>query len=180
VTRGRRAAVIVAGVLLLFAGVALLAWRAADDGTSADAAGAGRSSVVIEDPGPATAPFTGNTEGTITVGGAAVHVVVADGEPERVAGLRGRDDAAPYDGMLFVFDADTTVAFTMAGVPAPLEIGFYAADGTPVDRLRMDPCQGTDATCPVYESSGAFRYALETTPGAFPRGRLRVDVTPPS
>lgn len=171
--RSRRAAVLVAGVLLAFVVVALLAWRTADGGSSS-ATAADRSSVVVTDSGPASAPFTGNTEGTITVGGSPMRVVVADTEPERVAGLRGRDDASPYEGMLFVFDADITVAFTMAGVPAPLEIGFYAADGSPVDRLRMEPCQGTDATCPAYESSGKFRYALETAPGAFPDGRLRV------
>ena len=173
-TGSRRAAVLVAGVLILFGGVAVLAWRAVDHGGSS-AAAAGRSSVVVTGSGPARAPFTGNTAGTITVGGSPVRVVIADTESERVAGLRGRDDASPYAGMLFVFDADTTVAFTMAGVPAPLEIGFYAADGSPVDRQRMEPCQGTDATCPVYESSGRFRYALETAPGAFPDGRLRVD-----
>jgi uncharacterized membrane protein (UPF0127 family) len=76
--------------------------------------------------------------------------------------------------MLFVFEADTRAAFTMAGVPAPLDIAFYAADGTRVDKLRMEPCVGTDATCPAYQSSAPFRYSLETVPGALPAGSLRV------
>jgi uncharacterized membrane protein (UPF0127 family) len=80
--------------------------------------------------------------------------------------------------MLFVFPTDSTVAFTMAGVPDALDIAFFDARGRRVDQLRMAPCAGTDATCPVYEADGAYRYTLETAPGAMPTGRLRVAVSP--
>lgn len=172
-SRGRRSAVLAAGLVLVVAVLGLLAWRAADEG-SPSASVAGPAAAVVSDPEPARAPFTSLTAGTIQVGGRTVDVVVADSLDERVQGLRGRPDAAPYSGMLFVFDEDSTVAFTMAGVPAALDVAFFDATGRRVDQLRMEPCQGTDATCPVYESSTPYRYALETAPGAQPSGRLRV------
>jgi uncharacterized membrane protein (UPF0127 family) len=171
VTPTRRTAVTVVGVVVVFLGVALLAWRAVDDGSSRAAAA---STVVVSGVGPADPPFESLTAGTIRVGGHRVEVVVADSLGERVQGLRGRPDPAPYEGMLFVFPSDSTVAFTMAGVPDALDIAFFDARGRRVDRLRMEPCAGTDATCPVYEADGPFRFALETAPGEMPSGRLRV------
>lgn len=173
----RRAAVLVAGAVLVFAGIALVAWRAVDDDPSSPSR---TSSTATTTPAPvsgavaASPPFGGFTADSVRVGDRTLRVVVADSLPERVQGLRGRADAAPYDGMLFVFDEDSTATFTMAGVPAPLDIAFFAADGGRVDTLRMRPCVGTDAACPSYSSSGPYRYALETAPGAMPRGDLRV------
>ena len=41
----------------------------------------------------------------------------------------------------------------MANTPLPLDIGFYDADGAPINRTTMEPCpEGTDATCPIYAS----------------------------
>jgi len=178
VSRSRRAAVAVAALVILFGLVGVLAWRVAsdapDDPNGAAAATAGSARGVVSDVAAAAAPFERLTAGTIRVGDRDVRVVVADSEVERSAGLRGRTGATPYAGMLFVFDADTRAAFTMAGVPAPLDIAFYAADGSQVDRLRMEPCAGTDATCPIYQPSSPFRFALEAGPGALPAGSLRV------
>ena len=77
-----------------------------------------------------------------------------------------------YDGMLFVFGETTTVAFTMSRVPVALDVGFYAADGRRVDHLRMRPCTGTDAECPIYRASEPFAWAVETLAGDLPPGRL--------
>lgn len=121
---------------------------------------------------PARAPFRGLTQTRISVGNKVLKVVVANTESERETGLRQRRDAAPYDGMLFVFPSDTSTAFTMSTVPVSLDIGFYDASGSVVDRLLMKPCAGTDATCPRYVAKGLFRYALETTAGRLPRGAL--------
>ena len=127
---------------------------------------------------PATAAFAGLTAGRLRVGGKDLAVVVADSLAEREQGLRGHAAAAPYDGMLFVFGSDTDVSFTMAGVPAPLEIGFYDPSGRRADRLTMEPCAGTDATCPRYTAARPFRYALEVAPGALPPGRLTRSPAP--
>ena len=108
------------------------------------------------------------------VGRHTLTVVVADDDTERIQGLRGRSDAAPYGGMLFVFPGETRSAFTMAGVPGPLDIGFYDASGKQVGRLLMKPCpNGTDASCPIYHIDQPFRYALETAGGRLPAGSLR-------
>ena len=166
----RRTAALAAGVILVVVALAL-AWRALDGGASSAATA---TDAVVRDLGPAFAPFAGLTAGTVKVGGRPVEVVVADSLGERVQGLRGRSDAAPYAGMLFVFPEDSTVAFTMSGVPDPLQIAFFDERGRRVDELRMEPCFGTDADCPVYESSSPYRYTLETAPGEMPAGRLRV------
>src|SRR5262249_51705718 len=141
---------------------------------SGSSPGAAPSPGVVRDRGSARAPFASLSAGTVRVGVRDLRVVVADTESEREQGLRGRRDASPYDGMIFVFPSDSTVAFTMAGVPAPLDIGFYGADGALVDQLRMEPCAGTDATCPVYQARHPFRYALETAPDGLPSGGLQV------
>lgn len=177
-SRPRRAAVAVAAVVVLLGVVGVLAWRASSDAVD-DPDGAGSPTAlgtqgVVVDATPAARPFEASTAGTIRVGDRELVVVVADSDGERSTGLRGRTGPAPYAGMLFVFDGDTRAAFTMAGVPAALDIAFYATDGTRVDTLRMEPCAGTDATCPTYQPGEAFRYALETAPGALPSGSLRV------
>jgi uncharacterized membrane protein (UPF0127 family) len=172
VTSPRPAIAIAAGAVG-FGLIALFAvWQIGNASGGETARGA--SGGVVRSVSAARPPFLGLTAGSIRVGGRKRAVVVADDEAERVQGLRGRMDASPYDGMLFVFPSDSSVAFTMAGVPAPLDIAFYSGAGAVVDRLHMKPCKGTDATCPAYRAKDAFRYALETAPGDLPRGALAV------
>ncbi len=121
---------------------------------------------------PATSPFVELTATELGIGNACVKVLIADDEAERVDGLRGRSDLGPYDAMLFVFPADSGSAFTMSGVPVTLEIGFYAADGTPVSRTTMRPCAEIEARCPIYEADGVYRYAVETLRGGLGPGTL--------
>jgi uncharacterized membrane protein (UPF0127 family) len=100
-------------------------------------------------------------------------VVVADSVDERATGLMRRRDLGPYGGMLFVFGRPTSSPFTMSDVPVPLEIGWYDAAGRPVDHTLMQPCpQRTPAECPVYQSKGPYRYALETLGGDLPGGAI--------
>jgi uncharacterized membrane protein (UPF0127 family) len=152
----------VAGAVVVVAGVV---WLVRDDGQQA------KPRLVLR-PTPASAPFDGLTETQLAVGGRCLRVVVADDETERAQGLRQRSDLGTYDGMLFVFDAPTQAAFTMSTVPVPLDIGFYAADGTPVSRRHMKPCAHAEAECPVYEAGARFVYALETLGGRLPSGAL--------
>lgn len=121
---------------------------------------------------PAVAPFKGLTEVRVSVGGKCLRLVVADSPAELTKGLRGRNDLGPYTGMLFVLNGSVDDAFTMSGTKADLDVGFYAADGTRVDRVRMTPCTGTDAECPQYRSRAPYRFALETLTGHFPDGTL--------
>ena len=121
----------------------------------------------------ADARFAQFREARVAVGGRCLRVLVAATEALREEGLREVRDPAPYDGMIFVFPRDTRTEFTMAQTPTPLDITWYAADGSPVDGTRMTPCpNGTDATCPVYESKRRYRYALERTAGSASPGAL--------
>jgi uncharacterized membrane protein (UPF0127 family) len=157
----RRAAVTVAVTACLLAS------------TAGPAAAGGRSvGAALRAATPAGAPFPGLAATHVHVGGRPLTVVVARTESERNEGLRQRSTLGPYDGMLFVFDRDTNVGFTMSTVPVGLDIAFYRADGHPVGQLRMRACAGSESECPVYRVRSSFRYALETLVGHLPRGRL--------
>jgi uncharacterized membrane protein (UPF0127 family) len=159
------------GVGLAF--VAVVAWfvvtSIALDPSSDDSS---HGALRVVSTGTATAPFTGLTVTRLALDGDCKHLVVADDLAERVAGLRGRTETTPYDGMLFVFDGPTTASFTMAGVTEPLDIAFYDGAGKPVSRSHMTPCDNTEARCPVYEADAPFVYALETAPGGLAGGAL--------
>jgi uncharacterized membrane protein (UPF0127 family) len=116
---------------------------------------------------PAAAPFGEFSEARVAVGSRCLRVLVASSATQRVQGLRGVRTIAPYDGMLFVFPSDTSARFTMADTPLPLDATFFSAHGAPVDNVVMNPCpQGSDSTCPVYESKTKYRYALERPAGS--------------
>lgn len=124
---------------------------------------------------PAAAPFAdggfGATE--IGVGGRCLQVLVADDAAGRGQGLRDVTDLGPYDGMLFVQEADSTGPFTMAGTPLPLDVTWYDVAGRPVGHAAMQPCpEGSDATCPRYPPPGPYRYALEQPSGVASGGAL--------
>ena len=157
--------------LLVVGGIALVL-LASDDGRG-PAVPEGAVAAAVADATPAAEPFPALTETTIRVGARTLDVVVADEAGERTQGLRGRRHLGAYDGMLFVFEAPTQTPFTMSTVPVPLDIGFYDADGSVVDRLRMQPCPiASEARCASYRASGPFSYALETLVGDLPTGRL--------
>jgi uncharacterized membrane protein (UPF0127 family) len=162
-------ALLVAGAIGIVVGVV---WFARDDDGASTAPVASSNLPFLLGRTPAVATFAGLTEAQLGVGGRCLRVVVADDDAERVQGLRGRRNIGPYDAMLFVFDEQTTTPFTMSRVPVPLQIGFYAADGSPVSQRHMKPCPRAEADCPDYHSSGPFSYALETLGGKLPSGAL--------
>jgi uncharacterized membrane protein (UPF0127 family) len=121
----------------------------------------------------AVAPFAGYPEVRAAVDGTCVRLVVADTDARRSDGLRGADDLGPYAGMLFAEDGDGDGAFTMAGVDRPLDITWFAADGSPLDSARMTACPDRgEADCPVYRSDRAYRFALETPGDGSPAGSI--------
>jgi uncharacterized membrane protein (UPF0127 family) len=106
------------------------------------------------------------------VGGSSLRVVVADDAGERSTGLRKRRTLGPYDGMLFAYPESVIEAYTMSTVPVALDIAFYDTAGRLVNRLRMEPCAGSESACRSYFPKGEFRYALETLADELPTGRL--------
>jgi len=129
-------------------------------------------SAIIPRQKPAQAPFAGLGELNVAIGyDHCLRLAVADSLDERAAGLRGRTELGPYDGMLFVFQGPTNVGFTMSGVTVPLDIGFYGNDGARDSSRLMQPCPDkAENECPVYRADGAFEYAVETLKGKLPSG----------
>jgi uncharacterized protein len=82
-------------------------------------------------------------------------------------GLMHREELAPGEGMVFLFDEDETSGFWMKNTLIPLSIAFYDANGVIVRILDMEPC--TEEPCPVYEPGAPYRGALEVNRGAFRR-----------
>ena len=92
-------------------------------------------------------------------------VAVADDAAERARGLSGVEDLGGLRGMLFVYPGDVTAGFWMKDTSIPLDIAFFAADGSLVDQRSMVPCPADP--CPVYAPGRPYRCALEVPAGGF-------------
>jgi uncharacterized membrane protein (UPF0127 family) len=147
-------------------GIVLLVIRWTDDG--------GRAPVPLGlETTSAVTPFTGYREVHAAVDGRCVRLLVAATDGQRRDGLRGVDELGPYAGMLFAEPGSSNDGFTMAGVDRPLDITWFAADGTRLDSARMAVCPDrAEADCPVYRSERAYRFALETPGGAHPASSI--------
>lgn len=102
----------------------------------------------------------------IKLDGQELLVAIADTADLRRQGLMNVPALLDLDGMLFVFDADSTGGFWMRDTLIPLDIAFFDVAGTFVDGFLMEPCVTSD--CPTYRASGPFRYALEMAAGEMP------------
>ena len=163
--RGRLAVAIAIAVAALAGIVAILGY------VSTRGSGSGR--VPFTTTTQASPPFSEFDEGRVALGSRCLRVLIAVSENQRVQGLRNVTSLGPYEGMLFAFPSDTSARFTMASTPLPLDIIWFAADGSPVDAARMNPCpNGTDATCPTYVAKRRYRYALERIAPSSGGGRL--------
>ena len=94
--------------------------------------------------------------------------LTADTEAQQELGLMNRADLGGYDGMLFRFQTDTTVSFYMKDTPLPLSIAFFDSTGQLVSTADMPPCVN-QASCPLFNATRAYRYALEVPQGNLPR-----------
>lgn len=99
----------------------------------------------------------------VTLAGESLLVAVADTPSLRGQGLMFVEDFGDLDGMIFVFDQDVTNRFWMKDTFVPLDIAFFSAEGLLVDLLEMAPCD--TPTCPRYQPSGIYRYAVERPAG---------------
>ena len=122
-----------------------------------------------------TAGGTAFANKKVGVGAACLKVLVADTPEKRAEGLRHRSSLDGYDGMIFEFGQTMKhegTRFTMSDVKFPLTIGFYDQSGLRVDASDMQPCSGSDSSCPSYGSSQNFNTAIETAKGKLPDGPL--------
>lgn len=93
--------------------------------------------------------------------------LLAQTDQQRAQGLMNRTDLSGYDGMLFVFQADTSASFYMKDTPMPLSIAWFDSVGRFVSSTDMEPCLGRP-DCPLYSATGPYRYALEVEKGGLP------------
>lgn len=100
---------------------------------------------------------------TVSLDDEELFVALAESGAQRQQGLMNITDLGGLDGMLFVFDQDSSGGFWMKHTLIPLDIAFFDAEGKFVDGFVMEPC--TTADCPTYRPSGSYRYALEMPAG---------------
>ena len=167
-----RVALLTGGLLLVVAGVALLAWVLAsgaglvgvsDVPTTADAPEAAAPTTPAGGGGRPTAEYRLEPLDGPAV---TVRLEIAADPAARARGLMGRRDVPEGTGMIFLYPEDVAEAFWMKNTLVPLSIAFVAADGRVVSVAEMTPCEADP--CPSYAPAGPYRYAVELTAGAFP------------
>jgi uncharacterized protein len=171
-----RVGLLAAGLALLVAGVALVAWMLAS------AAGLVGGAGDPEQAGPpaAAGPYGGVAPTTVpgaAAGTVAYRLEPAAGEPvtvrlevaadpaARARGLMGRRQVPEGTGMVFLYPADVSESYWMKNTLVPLSIAFVAADGRVVSVAEMTPCKADP--CPSYAPAGPYRYAVELAAGSF-------------
>jgi uncharacterized membrane protein (UPF0127 family) len=167
-----RVALLTGGLLLVVAGVAVLAWALA---SAAGLVGGDADDPAMADAPATTAPATTAPAGrSATVayrlepaGGrpATVRLEVAADPAARARGLMDRTEVPEGTGMVFLYPRDVAEAYWMKDTLVPLSIAFVAADGRVVSVAEMAPC--TADPCPSYPPAGRYRYAVELPAGAF-------------
>ncbi|MFV1960274.1 MAG: DUF192 domain-containing protein [Acidimicrobiia bacterium] len=105
-------------------------------------------------------------EADVGVGGEPVTVWVADEPAERRQGLREVDQLPRgIDGMLFVYETETSVTFSMFNTLMSLDIWWFDANGVLVASAEMEPCESKP--CTSYRSPGPIQWVLETPQGKY-------------
>ena len=104
-------------------------------------------------------------DGTVT----GCCLLVAATDEQRQRGLMEVTDLGGYQGMVFVWDDDTSGGFWMRNTPTPLSIAWFDADGDFVSSADMEPCSATAPDCPIYPAGGSYRFAVEVFQGDLER-----------
>ncbi len=99
---------------------------------------------------------------SLTAGMHLAHVQVASTFEQRATGLMFRQEMAPSEGMLFVFEEAREQCFWMKNTLLPLTAAFVSDDGTIVNLADMKP-HSTASHC----SAKPVRFVLEMQQGWF-------------
>ncbi len=99
---------------------------------------------------------------------------VADTPAARQAGFKGSGvQTVANNAILLVYTADTAERHNVQNVKAPLEIGFFRADGSliQISRTRV----GATTTYGTTGTANRYRYAIMAPEGYFARNNISVD-----
>ena len=92
-----------------------------------------------------------------------LNVEIADDKNERAKGLMFREKMDQNNGMLFIFDQESQVAFWMKNTLIPLDMIFIGKDLEIVDIKNAVPCEADP--CALYKPKSAAKYVLEVNYG---------------
>ncbi len=102
---------------------------------------------------------------------------VADDDIERAAGYQHIcANVIDSSAILFAWSKPLSTRFHMRNVKAPLDIGFFDAQGKLFSVMRMQPA-GNDGDSELYGPSQPFQYALEARQGFFVERNLSTQRT---
>ncbi len=90
--------------------------------------------------------------------------LLAEAAMQHSRGLNGQPDLGGYDGMLFLFPADTRLGIPTRNTALALSTAFFDAGGRFVSSADSEPCPDR-ADCPAVTSASPFRYALQVPKG---------------
>ena len=107
------------------------------------------------------------------VGGRRFSIEVADTEDLRERVLMFRRELAPDQGMLFIHDDASPIAYWMKNTYIALDILYFDERKKLVSaQLNVPPC-GEQEQCPVYPSAGPAKYVLEINAGLAEQLKLK-------
>lgn len=75
---------------------------------------------------------------------ATVEAEVADTPPERYTGLSDHDSLGEHEGMLFVFESESTQSFVMRDMAFPIDMIFVGEDGR-ITTIHEAPVEDDDS-----------------------------------
>ena len=101
----------------------------------------------------------------IFLNGRSMLVAVADTPDLRSQGLMGVTDLGGLDGMVFLLPEPGTTRFWMKDTFLPLDVAFFATDGSLLGVETMEPC--TEEPCPTYGVERPWQWAIEVPAGRF-------------
>ncbi len=104
-------------------------------------------------------------EGQVVIRNRVVETVeVARTDAEKIRGLSGREDLAPGEGMLFVYEAPVRPVMWMRGMRFPRDI-LWIRDGRVVDLVRGAKPQVPGEAPKVFAPREEAQYVLEVPAG---------------
>lgn len=101
----------------------------------------------------------------IVLDGEPLTVALADTPARRTRGLMGVTDLRDLDGMVFLFPQPAVNRFWMKDTLLPLDIAFFATDGSLLGVFTVEPC--TADPCPSYGVDEPSQWVIEVPAGNF-------------